>query len=258
MELNNQPPKVFARINTLRTSRAELERTWQTEGVSWADVQADWIPQGLAAELTLHPPLAALPSFKGGRFYVQDPSTLLAVDTLDPQPGEQILDLCAAPGGKTTYVAQRMGNRGEIVALDSNPRRLNIVAENCARLGVSCVQGQGSRLADAARFDRVLLDAPCSNTGVMRRRVDLRWRIRPQEIARLQHTQQMLLRDALSHLKAGGTLVYSTCSLEPEENREVIDAFLSEHSDLRLVQQRQLRPTLEGYDGAYVARLVRA
>jgi 16S rRNA C967 or C1407 C5-methylase (RsmB/RsmF family) len=218
----------------------------------------DWLEENLIFELKSHPPLARLPSFQQGLFYVQDPSTLLAVKILDPKPGETILDLCAAPGGKLTYIAQRMNNEGKLVAHDLSPDRLELVEENCARLGVSCVQQvlpstlntQPSKL-----FDRILIDAPCSNTGVMRRRVDLRWRIEPEEISRLRAMQLNLLKQAALILRSGGALVYSTCSMEPEENRQVISEFLSSHPKFKLDFDRELLPFADAADGAYVSRI---
>jgi 16S rRNA (cytosine967-C5)-methyltransferase len=194
-------------------------------------------------------------------FYVQDPSTLLAVRELDPQRGESVLDLCAAPGGKLTYIAQLMGNQGRLLAHETAPERLKLIQQNCARLGVTCVQTVLPSTLNpqpSTLFDRILIDAPCSNTGVMRRRVDLRWRIRPGEIGRLRTTQGELLRQAASLLKQGGTLVYSTCSLEPEENGEVVNGFLGEHPGFRLELTRELLPFVEGVDGTYVARLLRS
>jgi len=214
--------------------------------------------ENLVFELKSHPPLASLESFQQGWFYIQDPSTLLAPCTLDPQPGETILDLCAAPGGKTTFIAQLMNNQGRIVAMDNSPKRLKLLEENCTRLGVTCVEIVLPSALDArpsTDFDRVLVDAPCSNTGVMRRRVDLRWRLQPAEIARLCKVQQALLRQAASKLKPGGILVYSTCSLEPEENGEVVKHFLTEHTDFKLELEQELLPFVDNMDGAYVARL---
>jgi 16S rRNA (cytosine967-C5)-methyltransferase len=177
----------------------------------------------------------------------------LAAHELDAQPGETILDMCAAPGGKTAFLAQRMQNRGRIVARDSQPARLKLVEENCRRLGVTCVEFQDS--GGPSSFDRILLDAPCSNTGVMRRRVDLRWRIKPGEIDRLRETQQALLAEAVGQLKAGGTLVYSTCSLEPEENESLTGEFLRGNPAFKLESERQLLPFADAVDGAYVAHL---
>jgi 16S rRNA (cytosine967-C5)-methyltransferase len=188
---------------------------------------------------------------------MQDPSTLLAVHELDPQPGETILDLCAAPGGKTTFIAQRMNNEGKIVANDIAPDRLKLIKENCARLGVTCVETTQNLefKTQNSKFDRILIDAPCSNTGVMRRRVDLRWLIQPPEIERLRAAQLILLKQAATVLKPGGILVYSTCSLEPEENSEVVKEFLAANAGFKLETERQLLPFADGVDGAYVARL---
>jgi 16S rRNA (cytosine967-C5)-methyltransferase len=196
---------------------------------------------------------------KFGLFYVQDPSTLLAVRELAPQPNESVLDLCAAPGGKTAFIAELIENRGRITAQDREPDRLKLIQENCARLGVTCVEASvaptGIIAKPSKRFDRVLVDAPCSNTGVMRRRVDLRWRIRPEEIERLSAAQLELLRQAAPRVKPGGVLIYSTCSLEPEENNGVVKQFLTEHPDFKLESERELTPLAEGVDGAYVAKL---
>ena len=301
---NNTPPKTFARFNTLKSRRDELHEShisdksgtriarpsqdefagtlltrWRDENVEYDFVRRDWLEENLVFELKSHPPLASLESFQQGWFYIQDPSTLLAACVLDPQPGETILDLCAAPGGKTTFIAQLMNNQGRIVAVDNSAERLKLVEENCARLGVSCVEFRSSRgneapisdpaprtprsefsqslLTSAATekpFDRILIDAPCSNTGVMRRRVDLRWRVQPKEISRLQETQLGLLKQAASALKPGGVLVYSTCSLEPEEDQEVVKEFLRRCIGFKLESERELLPFVDDVDGAYVAR----
>lgn len=253
LEWNNTPPSTFARLNTLKADATTLMAAWEKEGVAFAGRQWDWTGGGLVFELKSHPPLPGCESFQQGLFYVQDPSTVLAVSELDPQPDDIILDQCAAPGGKTTLIAQRLQNRGRIVAQDNQPERLRLVRENCARLGVTCVDFPEDN--PPGPFDRILVDAPCSNTGVLRRRVDLRWRIQPGEIERLREAQQALLRQAAARLKAGGTLVYSTCSLEPEENEGVTQNFLARHRDFNLERQRQLLPFAEGVDGAYVARL---
>lgn len=255
---NNSPPKTFARINTLKMDAEKLLPQWREENVEYDFVNRDWLEENLVFELKSHPPLERLPSFQQGSFYVQDPSTLLAVRTLAPQPGETVLDLCAAPGGKLTFIAQMMRNEGRLTACDNSPERLKLVAENCQRLGVSCVRlvSNGELGAGASElFDRVLLDAPCSNTGVMRRRVDLRWRIRPQEIERLRREQSALLQTAASRLKPGGVLVYSTCSLQPEENQTVVAELLARRPEFRLESERELRPFSDAVDGAYVARL---
>ncbi|HEX7471150.1 MAG TPA: 16S rRNA (cytosine(967)-C(5))-methyltransferase RsmB [Verrucomicrobiae bacterium] len=266
LEWNNTPPMTFARVNTLKTDAEKLLVQWRDENVEYDFVHRDWFEEDLVFELKSHSPLARLPSFQQGLFYVQDPSALFAVRELNPQPGETILDMCAAPGGKTTFIAQLMRNEGRIVACDVSAGRLKLVEENCARLGVTCVEQRAAGILPpeqtgtasgtlAARFDRVLIDAPCSNTGVMCRRVDLRWRIQPTEIERLRATQLGLLRRAATILKSGGALIYSTCSLEPEENSEVVKQFLSEHAHFKLEHERELLPFTDNVDGAFVARL---
>ena len=270
MEWNNTPPKAFARVNTLKADPGKLLAQWREEDVEYDFVCRDWIEENAVFELKSHAPLSRLPSFQQGLFYVQDPSTLFAVRELDPQPGETVLDLCAAPGGKLTVVAQLMRNDGRLLAHDTTPERLELIKQNCARLGVTCVQTvlpsalnslarhSGAAVAQpSTAFDRILIDAPCSNTGVMRRRVDLRWRISQREIERLRTTQLELLCQAASLLKPGGRLVYSTCSLEPEENSDVVTKFLAAHADFRLEQSRELLPFVEGVDATYVARLVK-
>jgi 16S rRNA (cytosine967-C5)-methyltransferase len=272
LEWNNTPPKTFARVNELAFHKiskrfderkiqnvGELLAFWRDENVEYDFVRRDWLDENCVFELKSHPPLAKLESFQRGFFYVQDPSTLLAVRELNPQPGEKILDLCAAPGGKTTYIAQLMRNEGKILAHDPVPDRVKLIEENCVRLGVSCVELiSNSQLSTLnSQLDRILIDAPCSNTGVLRRRVELRWRIRLEEIQRLCDTQLDLLRRAAPLLKPGGTLVYSTCSLEPEENREVIEQFLREQSGFKLESQRELLPFADEVDGAFVAKLLK-
>lgn len=257
LETNNTPPQTYARLNSLRADAAKLVAAWREEGVDYDFVTRDWTGENLAFELKSHPPLATLESFRQGWFYIQDPSTLLAVRELRPQTGESILDLCAAPGGKTTFIAQLMKNEGRIVAHDNVPDRLKLIQENVARLGVTNVEVTSTLDPRPATFDRILVDAPCSNTGVLRRRVDLRWRIQPDEITRLRATQLDLLQKSAGGLRPGGTLVYSTCSLEPEENSALVQEFLATQPGFKLERERQLLPFVDGVDGAYVARLVK-
>lgn len=260
LALNNTPPVIFARRNTLRTDAISLTDRWRKEYVDFEPVHRDWFPDGIFFELKGHPSLATLGSFMDGGFYVQDPSTLLAVEQLDPQPGDVVLDFCSAPGGKTTWIAALMKNQGRLVAHDNSPNRLRWVLENCRRLGVTCVETTATDaglVADPSTFDRILVDAPCSNTGVLRRRIELRWRIRLEEIHRLATEQLRLLTLAAPLLKPGGTLVYSTCSLEPEENSQVAREFSAKHPAYQLASERELLPYRDGADGVYVARWVR-
>jgi 16S rRNA (cytosine967-C5)-methyltransferase len=257
LKWNNTPPKTYARVNTLKTDAGKLIEKWREENIEYDFVRREQLEENLVFELKSHPPLNSIASFRDGWFYIQDPSTLLAACTLGAQPGETIMDLCAAPGGKTTFIAQLMRNEGKIVACDISEDRLKLVRENCQRLGVTCVETiLNSQFAvHNSQFDRILVDAPCSNTGVMRRRVDLRWRISPEEILRLQQTQLDLLKLAAKKLKSGGVLIYSTCSLEPEENSEVVKEFLRGHKNYKLESERELLPFADNVDGAYVAQL---
>ena len=257
LEWNNTPPKTFARVNALKTDASKLVEKWREENVEYDFVTRDWTGENLAFELKSHPSLARLASFRDGWFYLQDPSTLLAPVLLGVQSSATVLDLCAAPGGKTTFIAQLMNNEGKIIASDLDPNRLRLVKDNCTRLGVTCVEllDDSKLKTQNSKFDRILIDAPCSNTGVMRRRVDLRWRISTEEILRLQKTQLDLLKHAATMLKPGGVIVYSTCSLESEENSEVMNQFLAANPNFKLETERQLLPFADGVDGAYVARL---
>lgn len=260
LQWNNTPPQTFARVNTLRTDPARLLTRWrEQESVQYDFRAVDWCEENAVFVLKEFRPLPQLGSFQDGWFYIQDPSTLLSVAVLDPEPNEVVLDLCAAPGGKTAYIAQRMRNKGRIVAQDNQMERLGLVRENCARLGVSIVQtlepGKVATPELNLAFDRILVDAPCSNTGVMRRRVDVRARVEARELDRLRAVQLELLERAARVLKPRGVLVYSTCSLEPEENEGVIDAFLEKRPGFTRVSQRTLTPFQDGVDGAFVARL---
>ena len=257
LEWNNTPPATFARVNTLRADPESLLAHWEDEGVNAIPRSFDWVTQPLVYEMKSFPPLAHSPSFQSGFFYVQDPSTLLAVAKLDPRPGEQILDLCAAPGGKTTFAAQLMNNQGLIVARDPFANRRTLIQQNCLRLGVTCVKLESLDEPSGDTFDRILVDAPCSNTGVIRRRVDSRWRVNAEEIERLARTQLELLHSSATQPRSGGVLVYSTCSIEPEENENVVQAFLRDHPGFRLDFERTLLPFVDGVDGAYVARLTK-
>lgn len=261
MEWNNLPPAVFARVNRLKTTPEKIEAQWTAEGVKFERRPQSWAPRADIYELVEHPPIPTLQSFKDGGFYIQDPSTLMAAHLLDVRPGQTVLDLCAAPGGKTTFIAQEMQNNGILIAQDTHRARLDMVRQNCERLGVSIARLSVSSGVThpelSLAFDRILVDAPCSNTGVMRRRVDLRWRVREEELQRLQALQQKLLDDALVQLKPDGRLVYSTCSLEPEENSQITQWFLRHHPEFKSIEARQLTPFEHGVDGAYAVAFER-
>ena len=200
-----------------------------------------------------------LDALNEGLCYAQDPSTSLAPVLLDPQPGENVLDACAAPGGKAAILAQRMENNGRIVCADSMPERLETMQENLERLKVAIAETRvvdwKKATIDGETFDRILVDVPCSNTGVIGRRVDVRWRLEEDTFSGMHDIQLSILRNAVSCLKPGGVLVYSTCSIEPEENEEVVQAIIAEHPGLELEKEIRSLPHESGFDGAYAARL---
>jgi len=252
---NNEPAPVFARVNTLKTDPGKLIAAWREEGVDYDFARFAWIPENWLFRLRRHPPLSKLKSFADGWFYIQDPSTFLPVALLDPTPGEEILDLCAAPGGKATLMAQRLDNDGIIIASEPDARRRQRLQENCTRLAadVTVVEPEDPRAEGP--FDAILLDAPCSNTGVLRRRIDARWRLSPESLAKSRGLQLQLIAHAVKQLRPGGRLIYSTCSVEPEENADCVTAALAAHPSLKLEEVRELHPVRDGVDGAFAAKL---
>jgi 16S rRNA (cytosine967-C5)-methyltransferase len=195
-------------------------------------------PLKAAGPIELEGDPAGDPRFAEGLFTVQDETSMMVAPLLDPKPHERVLDLCAAPGGKTTHLAELMGGKGRVVAVDL-PDRIGLVAESAKRLGlanIECVAGDGATISFREPFDAILIDAPCSNTGVLARRPDVRWRLREKDIAGAAWLQQRLLGNGARLLKPGGRLVYSTCSLEPEENR-------IEEPGLRIVKEEFTLPT---------------
>jgi 16S rRNA (cytosine967-C5)-methyltransferase len=234
-------PPLTIRANTLLVTRDALHDRLTEAGVENCPLPVS--PVGLM--LGTQGAITELPFFQDGWFYVEDEAAQLVPPLLDPQPGERILDACAAPGGKATHMAALMRNDGEIVAVDLNAARLRLVEENCARLGVSIVKPvalDAARLGDRrtgssspalleSPFDRILVDAPCSGLGVLRRHPEGKWHKGAAQIPRHQSRQSAILRRTSRLLRPGGVIVYSTCSTEPEENERVIEDFCADHAD---------------------------
>lgn len=255
--LGNEPPCLFARPNTRKNLPGELIERLEEE-----HVRAELTPSGRTLRLETHTQVAGLRCFQEGRFMVQDDAAAAVARFLQPQPGEAVLDLCAAPGGKTCHLAELMQNEGQIVAVDSAAKRLERVKENAARMEHTIIttvhcDGESFALRNHGRFDRVLLDAPCSNTAVLRRRVEARWRLSGAALTGLVKREALLLKAALQTVKPGGTVVYSTCSLEPEENSELVRAVLRRMPGFRLDAEDVILPTLDSGDGAGMARIIR-
>lgn len=202
---------------------------------------------------TIHPLLAK------GDLYIQDPSTRLAPELLAVQPGEAVLDLCAAPGGKSVYLIQALGRdrNGCLVALDKPGPRIQQLDENLKKFNdaagpevhVMVRDLMQTEVSDLGQYDAVLIDAPCSNTGVLRRRPDVKWRLQPDSISTMAKLQAKLLRKAAEFVRPGGRLVYSTCSIEPEENERVATAFVSKNGKFELLDYRRSYPWESGHDG---------
>ena len=201
--------------------------------------------------------VADVAGFADGAFLVQDPATAGAIELLDVKPGLSALDFCAAPGGKTVQIAWRLGG-GRLVAQEVNPKRLRRLQTNLARMKLGWVEAVQALPADAGLFDRVLVDAPCSNTGVLRRRPDARWRWDAEHLAQLTGLQAEILESAAAHVAPGGLLVYSTCSNEPEENADQVAKFLVAHPEFSEVARRESLPFETGHDGAFACALRRA
>jgi len=238
-----QPPLTL-RANTLRTTRDGLLEMFAANGISVAP--CPFSPHGIRVE-GRHS-ITGLPGFREGLFVVQDEASQIAGILLDPEPGERVLDACAAPGGKATHLAQLMDNRGELLAMDVSATKLPLILETAQRLGITII---GTRVADLLKsdafpanvFDRILLDAPCSGLGVIRRNPEAKWRLQPGDITRLAATQKIMLANAARMLKPGGTLLYSTCSTTAEENEQVVQDFLSHHPGFVLENLSTLFPS---------------
>lgn len=239
---NNTPPPITARVNVLKVSRQNLIGKLAEEGVEAVAREEE------AVEIVKCPKaISGLLSFREGLFYLQDVSAMIPTRMLAPAEGEKVLDLCSAPGGKATHLTELMGNQGLVVACDVDERKMAPLRENIERLGTTIVRplvADGTRIDAVLRadFDRVLVDAPCSNTGVLRRRVEARWRLRQSDLNQLHKTQVNLLQSACEVLKRGGTLIYSTCSIEAEENQGVVKQVLSERADLKVAEERAFLP----------------
>ncbi len=227
----NQSPSIDLRVNPRRTSIEEVEAAMQVAGVEVRRVPP--LPQALRV-VGGTGTIQKLPGFNEGWWTVQDSSAQLVSHLLDPQVGDVVIDACAAPGGKTTHIAELMGDEGRIWACDRAASRLRKLRENAQRLQLRSIQICTGDSRNFSQFtnsaDRVLLDAPCSGLGTLHRRPDIRWRVTPATVQELSVLQRELLERASSWVKPGGTLVYATCTLHPQENEDVIQPFLDHHS----------------------------
>ena len=278
---NNQISPLTLRTNTLKISREDLIRKLEEKELK--PLSAAFSEEGIL--LQDPPPTSGLPFMKEGLYIIQDEASQLVTSLLDPKPGERILDACAAPGGKTTHMAQKMEDRGEIYGLDLSKGKLDLIEEMCQRLGIRIVKttkGDAVKplpIPQGVNFDRILADVPCSGFGTLRKNPDLKWRRGVKDIQRLRELQFSILSNLATYVKEGGVLIYSTCTVFHEENEGVVETFLGGHPEFQLDQiekvasafiadgkSEKFRPFLQnGYfktfspknemDGFFVARL---
>ncbi len=267
---NNERPGMYLRINRLKISPEAFLSRLDAQQISYT--RSSLLPHFVRVK-TLSG-IAHMDLFRNGMFTIQDESAALPCQLLDPMPGHRVIDLCAAPGGKTTNMAEMMKNEGEIIALDKYEAKLHLIRASCERLGVRIVElhAEDAAVFQAPLADRVLLDAPCSGLGTLSKKPDMKWKRDLSDIRKLTATQETLMESAARLLKPGGALVYSTCTMEPEENSEIITAFLSRHPEFSLDRADRYLPaemvTAEGFvatyphvhfmDGSFAARLVKA
>lgn len=267
-------PPLTLRTNTLKTTRADLLQRFSEAGISAEPSR--FSPEGI--QVSDRVTVISLPGFDTGLFMVQDEASQIATHLLAPQPGEKILDICAAPGGKATHLAQLMSDQGRIVATDLNARRIRRIRESADRLGLTSIQPlAGDALTPGYQqgtlFDRILLDAPCSGLGVIRRNPEAKWRLTPTELTRCASRQRLLIDAAAALLRPGGILVYATCSTAVEEDEAVVADFISRHPEFVVENGAELFPDWadlfdgsgylrvwphrHGTDGFFAARLKR-
>jgi 16S rRNA (cytosine967-C5)-methyltransferase len=268
MAADNEPAEAALRANTLRVAAAEL-----AERLPVPTHAADRLPEGLVVDAPFD--AFSSPLWEEGLFMPQSRAAMAVARALAPEPGETVLDLCAAPGGKTTHLAALMEDRGRIVAVERHAGRADALQRTAARMGAACVE---VRTADATtpldeRFDRVLVDPPCSDLGTLAARPDARWRKDPSAVAELAAIQAAILDAGAHAVRPGGVLVYSTCTISPQENEHQVDAFLTRHGDFTVEglpsdlpvwdhptvpKVQQSLPHRDGTDGFFITRLRRA
>ena len=266
---NNTKPSHTLRVNTIKTTVDELKSLLKSVELSYAE--GKFLKEYL--QLNVLTNITSWEYFQKGYFSIQDESTGFSCKALDPKPGMKILDLCAAPGGKTAFLADMMKNQGEIVALDKFESRLELFNRNIERLGITNVRSvaKDALIFSENEFDGVIADVPCSGLGTLTKKPDIKWKKDFGDIRKLNNIQLKLFKKAASLVKIGGTVVYSTCTIEPEENIGIVNQFLDKHPNFKLINLGndfnkdlidengcvQTLPSKHKVDGAFVAKLVR-
>ncbi len=266
---NNERPHLSLRVNRLKNEPASFFRSLELQQIPFQPSKyLDYF-----VDMKSFPRIGQHELFKSGMFTIQDESAALPCILLDAKPGERVLDMCAAPGGKTTHIAESMKNQGEIIAIDKYEVKLSFIKAACDRLGLRNVKllVADSSTWECEPFDKILLDAPCSGLGVITKKPDLKWKRDIADVIKLSRIQKELLENAARMLKPGGVLVYSTCTMEPEENQDIANDFLAKHSEFQLesaskfvsaelVSERgfvETFPHKHGMDGSFAARMVK-
>ncbi len=273
-QASNQMARLTLRVNTLKIDRSVLMEQLKREGLSVSPTP--YSPDGVIVEDG--PPVSRMPLLRSGYYQIQDEGAQLIAYLVDPKPGEMILDACAAPGSKTTHLAQLMEDRGTIYALDINDVRLRRLRELCRRMGITCVRvlkRDGTRavsFSEVKKFDAILVDVPCTGWGTIRRNPDIKWRTKHEDIDRLASLQERILDNVADLLRTGGRMVYSTCTVYREENENVVDGFLGDRGDFCLDRRTcslldgtlfddrgffRTFPHRHSMDGFFAARLMR-
>ena len=266
---NNTKPSHTLRVNTIKTTVDELKSLLKSVDLSYTD--GKYLKEYL--QLNVLTNITSWEYFQKGYFSIQDESTGFSCKALDPKPGMKILDLCAAPGGKTAFLADMMKNQGEIVALDKFESRLELFNRNIERLGITNVRSvaKDALLFNEKDFDGVIADVPCSGLGTLTKKPDIKWKKDFGDIRKLNKIQLKLFTKAASLVKVSGAVVYSTCTIEPEENIGIVNQFLEKHPNFKLINLGndfdkdlidengcvQTLPSKHKVDGAFVAKLVR-
>ncbi|WP_269622459.1 16S rRNA (cytosine(967)-C(5))-methyltransferase [Prochlorococcus marinus] len=254
----NKPPSIDLRVNRMKSDVKNVQEKFKSLGFKSHSIEGS--PYGIEV-VSSFGDLREWPGYREGEWSVQDRSAQWVAPLLEAKPGERILDACAAPGGKTTHIAELVDDSSEVWAVDRSSNRLKTTSSNVDRLGFNCVnflKADSSSLLERfpswrGYFDRILLDAPCSGLGTLARNPDARWKITPSKITELVRVQSKLLENLLPLLKVGGRIVYSTCTFHPKENFFQIENLMSLHHYLRLISQKQIWPGEEYGDGFYAA-----
>ncbi|MBO5955189.1 MAG: 16S rRNA (cytosine(967)-C(5))-methyltransferase RsmB [Clostridia bacterium] len=248
---------VFVRVNSLKTTKEKLVDILTKEGVECEETDVEGCIR-VRGRINVD----RLKSYSDGLFSLQNISSQKAVLALEPKPDEFVVDMCAAPGGKSCAIAEKMNNRGKVVSFDVFEHKIELIKKSAERLGIGIIEAylqdaREKRAELVGKADRVLADVPCSGLGVLHKKPDIKWKRTEADIAELCQIQSEVLDTASSYVKSGGCLVYSTCTILPEENRLMTESFLKRHTDFRKVSEEQLLTTEKGESGFYICKMVK-